>query len=38
MKFLDKWRIMFGKQPKIKKDQRWRYLEDGITKVPVDEE
>lgn len=39
MKFLDKWRSLLGKKivPKIKKGQRWRYLEDGITRVPVEE-
>ncbi len=37
MKFLDKWRVMFGKKPKIKKEKRWRYLDDGITKVEVEE-
>jgi len=38
MKFLDKCRIMLGKQPKIKKEKRWRYLQDGITKIEVEDE
>jgi len=37
LKLSDKFRVLFGKQPKIKKEKRWRYLEDGITKVPVED-
>ena len=35
MKISDRLRILIGKQPKIKKSQRWRYMKDGITKYEV---
>jgi len=37
MKILDRFRVLAGKQPKIKPGKRFRYLEDGITKVPVED-
>ena len=37
MKFLDKIRILVGKEIKIKHSDRWRYLEDGITKIKVND-
>jgi len=37
MKILDRFRVLAGKQPKIKPGQRFRYLSDGVTKVPLDD-
>ena len=36
MKILDRFRVLVGKEPKIKKGKRFRYLDDGITKYEVD--
>jgi len=33
MKLSDKLRILLGKQPKRQKGRRFRYLDDGVTKV-----
>ena len=35
MKILDRFRVLVGKQPKIKKGKRFRYLNDGVTKYEV---
>ena len=36
MKILDRFRVLAGKQPKIKQGKRFRYLDDGVTKYEVD--
>ena len=35
MKLSDKLRILVGKQPKIKKGKRSRFLDDGVTKYEI---
>ena len=35
MKILDRFRVLVGKQPKIKPSKRFRYLDDGVTKYEV---
>jgi len=37
MKILDRFRVLAGKQPKVKPGQRFRYLNDGVTKDPIEE-
>ena len=36
MKILDRFRVLVGKQPKIKKGKRSRFLTDGETKYNYD--
>ena len=36
MKILDRFRVLVGKEPKIKSGKRFRYLDDGVTKYEVD--
>jgi len=33
MKVTDRLRVLVGKQPKRRKSKRFRYLDDGVTKV-----